>query len=288
MQLFISYSRDDTAFAKQLVEDLSDYDVKIWLDVLSIPKGANWDNEVQKGLDTSDIMLVLLSPGSVRSQNVADEWSYFIEKGKTIVPIMIAECDVPFRLSRRQRVNFLGDYRAGFEELIRSLGSPRLIDPDSTARINPPVRPGAPASPGVATSSAASRPPATNTPLSTARPGAQIAGELDVAVRVLPVIWAADYHWLNGLRGGDVGEAVINNREINLVPHMRPVITIPLSSLISVKMQRAFDPYLKVTYYGTDSVFQSMALMGASRERRIEINTEVLNLLKLLTKRSLE
>src|SRR5512147_2448147 len=124
MQVFICYARADKEFAAHLVEDLADYEIKLWMDVRSIPHGANWDLEVQKGLDSSDMMLVLLSPPAVASQNVADEWSYFIEKGKPIVPLLIAPCDVPFRLSRRQHVDFTGDYALGFQQLLTSIGSP--------------------------------------------------------------------------------------------------------------------------------------------------------------------
>src|SRR5512140_1413649 len=108
MQVFICYARVDKEFAAHLVEDLSDYEIKLWMDVRSIPHGAAGDTEVQKGLDSSDEMLVLLSPAAAASQNVADEWSYFIDKNKPIVPLLVAPCEVPFRLSRRQRVDFTG------------------------------------------------------------------------------------------------------------------------------------------------------------------------------------
>src|SRR5579859_1339004 len=105
MRLFISYSRGDSAVAQRLADDLAQQGYQVWLDVRSIPHGANWDNEVQRGLDESDMMLVMLSQSSVSSQNVADEWSYFIDKRKRILPVMLQQCEVPFRLSRRQRVD---------------------------------------------------------------------------------------------------------------------------------------------------------------------------------------
>src|SRR5258708_8050446 len=137
MQVFICYCRSDKQFAAQLAEDLSEYELTVWMDVRSIPTGENWDAEVQKGLDHSDVLLVLLSPAASASQNVADEWSYFIEHNKAIIPLLIVPGEVPFRLSRRQRVDFTGDYRAGLQQLIKALGSPPLRDPDSTPRMHP-------------------------------------------------------------------------------------------------------------------------------------------------------
>ncbi len=278
MQVFISYARADSAFAWQLVEDLSEYDLALWMDVRNIPKGANWDNEVQKGLDASDIMLVLLSPDSVNSQNVADEWSYFIDKNKPVVPLLIAAAEVPFRLSRRQRIDFTADYETGLRELLRAIGSPVRLDPDSTERIaipKPPPRPerteSALQAPRHERAAFGSRPPT-----------------LEVNVRSLPIVWHTHYHWWNGMRGGELGDVLINPREMLLVPRAEPVISIPLANLITVKAQRALDPHLKLTYYGAQGQFQTLVLMGAPRARRESINQEIINLLKWLTKRSLE
>ncbi|MFN7211186.1 MAG: toll/interleukin-1 receptor domain-containing protein, partial [Aggregatilineales bacterium] len=231
MQIFISYARADSAFARRLVEDLSEYDLALWLDVINIPKGANWDIEVQKGLDSSDLMLVLLSPDSVNSQNVADEWSYFIEKNKPVLPLLIAPTEVPFRLSRRQRIDFTADYEVGFRELLRAIGSPPRLDPDSTERLTkkPPPR----------AERAESAPPRERPAF---RGAAQTA---ELSLHSLPIIWAERYHWWNGMRGGTLGEILINPREVLLVPPKAPAISIPLGNLITVKAQRALDPGLR-------------------------------------------
>ncbi|PJF31438.1 MAG: hypothetical protein CUN51_03655 [Candidatus Thermofonsia Clade 1 bacterium] len=277
MQIFISYARADSAFAWRLVEDLSEYDLALWLDVRNIPKGANWDIEVQKGLDSSDLMLVLLSPDSVNSQNVADEWSYFIEKNKPVLPLLIAPTEVPFRLSRRQRIDFTADYDVGFRELLRAIGSPPRLDPDSTERLKtkPPPR--------------MKRAERSESAPSRERPAFRGAAQtVELSVRCLPIIWAERYRWWNGMRGGVLGEILINPREVLLVPPRSPVISILLGNLITVKAQRALDPHLKMTYYGAQGQFQSLVLMGATRARRLAINQEIINLLKWLTKRSLE
>ncbi len=124
MQIFVSYSRIDKAFAQRLADDLTKNGCRVWLDLKNIASGANWDLEVQRGLDSSDTMLVLLTPTASASQNVADEWNYFAEKGKRIIPLMIQPNEVPFRLSRRQRVDFIQDYDQGLAALLRALNEP--------------------------------------------------------------------------------------------------------------------------------------------------------------------
>jgi hypothetical protein len=198
-------------------------------------------------------------------------------------------------------VDFTKDYRTGFLELIRAIGSPRLIDPDSTQRIRTPLPGPAQPQPG----GAQREPPATlrsaapsgptgrpasgaEPPRAPSRPGAAAPTAPEVGVRMLPVIWAENYSWFDGMKNGVQGDALINDREIALIPRAAPIITIPISSLISAKLQRSVDQYLKLTYYGPGGVFKSLVVMGAARDRRTQINREILNLLKLLTGRSLD
>ncbi|MEP7286276.1 MAG: toll/interleukin-1 receptor domain-containing protein [Chloroflexota bacterium] len=276
MQVFICYSRVDKHFAAQLADDLADYDVTVWMDVRSIPTGANWDMEVQKGLDSSDVILVLLSPASSASQNVADEWSYFIEKNRTIVPVMIEPCDVPFRLSRRQRVDFSTDYKVGFQQLIKALGSPELRDPDSTQKMRPVVR-------------EEFIKPATAAPRSQPAKSVDKAAAIpEVGIKTFPMIWADAYHWFNGMgTHATQGEVMISRQEVKLIPHAQPITVIPMRSLVAAAVQRSVDNHLKLTYYGPDGAFRSLVMMGALKASRRETSQELLNLLKLLTGRSL-
>lgn len=287
MQVFISYARADNAFARRLADDLAEYDLQLWLDVRNIPKGANWDIEVQKGLDASDLMLVLLSPESVASQNVADEWSYFIDKDKPVLPLLIAPCEVPFRLMRRQRIDFTADYELGMRELIRAMGSPPKLDPDSTAKITLPASIVAKqqAASRSAASQAGARPPSFR---GSPRTPNHTPVTPEIGVRRMPVVWGEQYSLLRGLIGGGSGEAILNGSEMVLVPRDQPVIIIPLQSLITIKLRNGIDPHLKITYYGNHGRFETLYLMGATRQRRVTINQEIINVLKLLTGRSLE
>jgi 3-polyprenyl-4-hydroxybenzoate decarboxylase len=283
MQVFISYARaDGLPYAKRLVEDLSEYDLDLWLDIHSIPKGANWDYEVQKGLDSSDVMLVLLTPSAVNSQNVADEWSYFIEKDKPVVPLMMVPCEVPFRLSRRQRIDFTVDHEQGLRELLRAIGSPPKLDPEATARLKiPPAE-----RPVVRSGGAPSGPTAAQLPR---RPApASPTSPPDVTARVLPVIWGKRYHWLNGMRPATVGQAVINHRELALVPANAPMLIIPLRNVSNIRQVGGLDPHIKIDFYSAQGNFDSLVLMGAPRARRKQINHEIINMLSLLKGRALE
>lgn len=301
MQIFISYSRVDKDFALALVDRLNEYMVTVWIDLRNIPHGANWDMEVQKGLEASDVLLVLLSPDSAVSENVADEWSFFISKDKPVLPLMVRPCEVPFRLSRRQRVDFTGNFETAFTQLIRALGNPQLLDPDETAKVRavqpPSPAVSAPPPPRPASLPPSSVPPAgqPSAPAANAAPAAADKNKkggratiTEVALTKYPVLWGTRYHWFNGMVGSSDGDLMINNREIMLVPRRTPIQVIPFNSIISATVERAIDPHLKIRYTSSDGRTVALRVMGIPPRRRKAIAEEIAKTLKAQTGRGLE
>jgi hypothetical protein len=120
--IFISYSRADETKVHRLCNDLVSLDLNCWLDVTAIPSGANWDRELQKGIETSSHLIVICTPTSMSSKNVQAEWQYAFELGKPIHPVILETCDIPFRLRIYQVVDFVDlGYEVGLEVLIKSL-----------------------------------------------------------------------------------------------------------------------------------------------------------------------
>jgi hypothetical protein len=73
-------------------------------------------------------VLVVLSPDSVDSQNVMDEVSLAFDEKKRIVPILLRQCNIPFRLRRVQHVDFTAGYDGGLAALVRALKSEHGVD----------------------------------------------------------------------------------------------------------------------------------------------------------------
>ena len=120
-KIFFSYSRADSPFALTLAKDLREAGADIWIDQLDIPAGSHWDAAVEKALNSSAYVLVILTPSSTASTNVMDEVSFALESGKKIIPVLLEDCLAPFRLRRLQRIDFTSDYTTGFSQLIISL-----------------------------------------------------------------------------------------------------------------------------------------------------------------------
>lgn len=135
---FISYSRADSEFALELAKELRSSGFYIWLDQLDIPTGVRWDDEVERALLACDIFMVILTPDSIASNNVKDEIGYAIDSNKRILPVLLENAVLPFRLRRFQYVDFTKkSYDEGIDaakQLLRKLlGEQTSAPPDSPA-----------------------------------------------------------------------------------------------------------------------------------------------------------
>lgn len=107
-QLFISYARKDSAYVYSLAQQLRHIGLDIWIDQ-DIEPSKNWDNAIEQALKDCSKMLLIVSPASMRSENVQDEWSYFLEEGKPVYSFIHQETEMSFRLRRRQYITSTDD-----------------------------------------------------------------------------------------------------------------------------------------------------------------------------------
>ena len=105
-KFFVSYAREDAQFALRLVKELRAAGANLWVDQLDIRAGDHWDRAVEKALKACGGMLLILSPDAVASDNVMDEVAYALDNGKRVVPVVVRECQIPFRLRRVQYIDF--------------------------------------------------------------------------------------------------------------------------------------------------------------------------------------
>jgi len=68
--LFISHSSADNEFVKKLSADLKERDISIWLDLLDIEPGSDWNESIQTALSNCTYLLVVWSKASVISPAV--------------------------------------------------------------------------------------------------------------------------------------------------------------------------------------------------------------------------
>ncbi|MBZ0274885.1 MAG: SUMF1/EgtB/PvdO family nonheme iron enzyme [Anaerolineae bacterium] len=105
-KIFLAYARDDEAFAEKLAQSLSNMEATVWIDKHDIHPGVKWSDAIQEGLEQCELMLVIVTPESMKSKNVEDEWRYFREQNKPIIPISYKPAKVNFQLASLQYIDF--------------------------------------------------------------------------------------------------------------------------------------------------------------------------------------
>ena len=123
-QVFLSYARDDEAFATRLANNLLKQQIDVWLDVFRLQPGQSWARQIGEALDNCQTLLVVLSPASVASENVEDEWNYYLDHKRPIVTVQHQPCKVPYRLSKLLYVDFHEvDYDHALARLVATLNT---------------------------------------------------------------------------------------------------------------------------------------------------------------------
>jgi hypothetical protein len=122
-QIFISYSRKDIAFVRKLAGDLETAGYDVWWDLTDLRGGDDWPRVIPAAIESSQYVIVVLSPNSAISDWVAKEYTQALGLRKKIIPIMLKPSSVPFPLNTINYVNFVsGDYVDNLNNLLTALG----------------------------------------------------------------------------------------------------------------------------------------------------------------------
>ncbi|HEY6170673.1 MAG TPA: TIR domain-containing protein [Candidatus Kapabacteria bacterium] len=119
--IFISYSSKDRDKAEQLIELLASAGLSVWIDKSGIDVATSWSKEIVQAIDSCKALVVLLSPHSVVSVNVAKEVSLAAEQKKKILPLDLE----PVELTDDLRYHLAGLQRApmtNIDAIIRAIG----------------------------------------------------------------------------------------------------------------------------------------------------------------------
>lgn len=130
---FLSYSRSDERIALRLAKDLRTSGVSMWVDQMDIRPSEHWDRAIERAVSSCRGLVVILSPRSVASDNVADEISFAIDSGKSVLPVMIEHCTLPLRLTRMQVVDATGNYERALKQCLDEL-TRRSESPEASTR----------------------------------------------------------------------------------------------------------------------------------------------------------
>lgn len=124
--VFISYSRKDQEFARQLYAALEAAKRDAWVNWEGIPPSAEWLREVYAGIENADTFLCVLSPDWLASETCQWEVAHAVASRKRIVPLVchdIASHTVDPAVRALNWIFFRStdDFDAAFKQLLFAL-----------------------------------------------------------------------------------------------------------------------------------------------------------------------
>jgi hypothetical protein len=129
---FLSYARLDERTALRFAGDLIAAGVSVWVDQYDIRPSQHWDRAVETAVRGCQGMIVILSPRSAASPNVADEVSVALEDGKDLIPVLIEPCVMPLRMTRMQYIDAHKDYDGAVRRCLEVIGAGVEMRPGPT------------------------------------------------------------------------------------------------------------------------------------------------------------
>jgi predicted nucleotide-binding protein len=124
--IFISYSHDDSDWARSLAEALRKEDLDVWLDQWQVPVGESLPEALESGLRSSDAIVTLISDRNARRPNLFFELGFALGEGKKVIPVISPDVDagkIPYDL-RSRRYLLRGDARGVAHEVALALKEP--------------------------------------------------------------------------------------------------------------------------------------------------------------------
>ena len=108
--VFISYGHADAeSLALRLEADLTRAGCQVWLDKSKMRAGRSWEEQIEREILRSQVVISLLTPHAVRRPDgvCLDEISFARYNGRRIVPLMVRQCQPPLGIYRLDWIDFL-------------------------------------------------------------------------------------------------------------------------------------------------------------------------------------
>jgi hypothetical protein len=123
--IFISHSSADNAAAERLKRRLQDHGYEaVFLDFdpeSGITAGREWTEALFRYMAECAAVVLLCSPAAMDSKWVFAEIVLAVARGKSVIPVLIADCSLPELLSRYQRVDLRTGADDAFGRILRGL-----------------------------------------------------------------------------------------------------------------------------------------------------------------------
>lgn len=126
VRIFVSHASTDADTARRLCEHLERVGLRCWIAPRDIRPGRDWSEEILSGIDSASALVVLVSPTSNASRQVAREVERADDRGLPLLPVRLTDVQpsgrLEYFLSGRQWIDvFRPPFAARIDELAAAL-----------------------------------------------------------------------------------------------------------------------------------------------------------------------
>jgi len=121
--IFISYERCSEEIADTIRESLTHTGFRVWQDMENIRGTQRWPVVVNQALQDCARLVLLLTPESMASEEVFNEWFYFYYHHKPIYCLMVETCEPHYQLLPFQYLDWRASVKP-WERLVDDLQAP--------------------------------------------------------------------------------------------------------------------------------------------------------------------
>lgn len=123
---FLSHSSTDKPFIRQLAADLAANGIGVWLDEQRIRVGDSIPEKIAQGLAESDYFLLAMSQRAIDSAWVQKELNNALmsevqRRNVHVLPLKLDNTPMPSIIADKKYADFSKSYKAGLDDLMRSL-----------------------------------------------------------------------------------------------------------------------------------------------------------------------
>lgn len=104
--IFVSHASDDAPTVASICKLVECHGFRVWVSFRDIPAGSNWDLAIEAALRQSSCIVVICSRSSVASSYVRAEVEEALRQDKTVIPIIIDDCELPIRWKMLQWIRW--------------------------------------------------------------------------------------------------------------------------------------------------------------------------------------
>ncbi|MEO1255662.1 MAG: toll/interleukin-1 receptor domain-containing protein, partial [Bacteroidota bacterium] len=118
--IFVSYSRRDSNMLAKIASLLEKDGFEVWTDNNLVAGTPSWKNAIEQAIQDCFCVVILMSPGSKKSEWVERELDYAYILKKRIFPVLVdgsAQSAIPFELINIQYVDLRVDFDDQFDSL---------------------------------------------------------------------------------------------------------------------------------------------------------------------------